>query len=471
MAGKSVSAGQLLLPFRRLRAARPASFYEFPDRPMESDPRPRLDPGLQLGSQSIPSSLERARLPARRRDRRPLRRLHPRIRRRRQGLGPPLLPALQLGDERQLVPLVGGRQRQPPGRVRRRLAPRARHLRRGRRRPTRPGSGAPTSTRTTSCRTSPRSTPATPTSTGPASTATTGAPTRPRPTGWRSFDQLFSRPTSASSKPIAPAKPLMIGEIGSTEYGGSKAAWIADALDHGPGPNTRRSAACSGSRSSTTAWTGRSRPPASAAAAFAAGIQRPGLRRQQLTPRSAPATDPAAELIRPGVRGGSLDSPAPRPMDRDAECARDRSSSASRRCRGAGRQPAVAVAPAEAACRRRRPRKPQRHGKSAKKALPKQRRIYWGAWIGDQLTGEPAALGHVRGQPASKAWSARASRCSSSPRRSPTAASRPASSIDFPTDAMDRRPQLRRDPVLQLGLAVDRRSPATSASPTSSSPT
>ena len=80
-----------------------------------------------------PSRPRRARLPALRRDRRHLRLLHPRIRRRRQGLGPPLLPPLQLGDERQLVPLVGGRQRQPAGRIRRRLAPRPRHLHRGRR--------------------------------------------------------------------------------------------------------------------------------------------------------------------------------------------------------------------------------------------------------------------------------------------------------------------------------------------------
>ena len=91
-------------------------------------PRPWLDPVLQLGLAGDTGQHRTAGLPALRRDRRPLRRLHPRIRRRRPGLGPSLLPALQLGDERQLVRVVRGRQRQPARRIRRRLAPRPRHL-------------------------------------------------------------------------------------------------------------------------------------------------------------------------------------------------------------------------------------------------------------------------------------------------------------------------------------------------------
>ena len=159
-----------------------------------------------------------------------LRRLHPQVRRSREGLGPPLLPPLQLGDERRLVPLVRGRQRQQARRVRRRLAPRARHLHRRSARPTRPGSGAPTSTRTTRCRASPPSTPATNTSTGPGSTATTGAPTRPSPTAGAASTSSTARPTTKITDTIAPSKPLMISEVGSTEYGGSKAAWIKDML-------------------------------------------------------------------------------------------------------------------------------------------------------------------------------------------------------------------------------------------------
>ena len=131
-------AGQLLRPLRQLLGLRrPCSFYNFPAGAMDSIRAHGSIPFFSWGSQSIPSSKERAQLPALRRDRRHLRRLHPRIRRSgAQGLGPPLLPPLQLGDERQLVPLVGGRQRQQARRIRRRLAPRARHLHRGRRRPT-----------------------------------------------------------------------------------------------------------------------------------------------------------------------------------------------------------------------------------------------------------------------------------------------------------------------------------------------
>ena len=127
---------------------------QLPDRRRWNSIRqPRRDPGPQLELAVDPlGQPQRARLPALRRDRGPLRRLHPRLRHRGQGLGPPLLPPLQLGDERQLVPLVGGRQRQPAGRVRRRLAPRARHLHRGRRDQRRPGSGARTSTTTATSR-------------------------------------------------------------------------------------------------------------------------------------------------------------------------------------------------------------------------------------------------------------------------------------------------------------------------------
>ena len=50
------------------------------------------------------------------------------------------------------------------------------------------------------------------------------------PKGWRSFDQLFSSTYEEISERLAPSKPMMIGEVGSSELGGSKAAWIADML-------------------------------------------------------------------------------------------------------------------------------------------------------------------------------------------------------------------------------------------------
>jgi hypothetical protein len=51
-----------------------------------------------------------------------------------------------------------------------------------------------------------------------------------RPDKWRSFDSLYSSTYKKITGTIAPSKPLMISEIGSTEYGGSKAAWIKDML-------------------------------------------------------------------------------------------------------------------------------------------------------------------------------------------------------------------------------------------------
>ncbi len=51
-----------------------------------------------------------------------------------------------------------------------------------------------------------------------------------KPDRWRSFDQLYKSTYDEITASVAPSKPLVISEIGSTEYGGSKAAWIQDAL-------------------------------------------------------------------------------------------------------------------------------------------------------------------------------------------------------------------------------------------------
>ncbi len=48
--------------------------------------------------------------------------------------------------------------------------------------------------------------------------------------GWTSFNHLYSATYQAITETVAPSKPMMIGEIGSTENGGSKAAWISEAL-------------------------------------------------------------------------------------------------------------------------------------------------------------------------------------------------------------------------------------------------
>jgi hypothetical protein len=51
-----------------------------------------------------------------------------------------------------------------------------------------------------------------------------------RPDRWRSFDSLFKASYDRIVETIAPTKPLIVSEVGSSEYGGSKAEWIADAL-------------------------------------------------------------------------------------------------------------------------------------------------------------------------------------------------------------------------------------------------
>ena len=110
-----------------------------------------------------------------------------------------------------------------------------------------------------------------------------------RPAGWHSFDQLYSSTYHRIIDTIAPSKPMMISEIGSTEYGGSKAAWIRTCWKRYR-PHTRRSAACSGSTSTPTApWTGRWRPRAARSAPLPTGIQSPAYASNQYA--SLPATD------------------------------------------------------------------------------------------------------------------------------------------------------------------------------------
>ncbi len=47
---------------------------------------------------------------------------------------------------------------------------------------------------------------------------------------WRSFDSLYKSTYAKITETIAPAKPMIVSEVGSSEYGGSKASWIKDML-------------------------------------------------------------------------------------------------------------------------------------------------------------------------------------------------------------------------------------------------
>jgi hypothetical protein len=50
------------------------------------------------------------------------------------------------------------------------------------------------------------------------------------PDRWRNFNELYSATYQRIVDTIAPSKPMLIGEMGSTEDGGSKATWIEEAL-------------------------------------------------------------------------------------------------------------------------------------------------------------------------------------------------------------------------------------------------
>jgi mannan endo-1,4-beta-mannosidase len=51
-----------------------------------------------------------------------------------------------------------------------------------------------------------------------------------RPDRWRSFDSLYRSTYDKITGQIAPSKPMIVSEVGSTEHGGSKASWIKDML-------------------------------------------------------------------------------------------------------------------------------------------------------------------------------------------------------------------------------------------------
>jgi hypothetical protein len=59
--------------------------------------------------------------------------------------------------------------------------------------------------------------------------------------GWTSFSRLYGATYHEITDTVAPGKPLLIGEMGSTENGGSKASWISEALAEIPTafPNVR----------------------------------------------------------------------------------------------------------------------------------------------------------------------------------------------------------------------------------------
>ena len=51
------------------------------------------------------------------------------------------------------------------------------------------------------------------------------------PYGWRTFDSLYGNAYAKVTETVAPSKPMVIGEMASSEYGGSKATWIQEMFE------------------------------------------------------------------------------------------------------------------------------------------------------------------------------------------------------------------------------------------------
>jgi hypothetical protein len=97
------------------------------------------------------------------------------------------------------------------------------------------------------------------------------------PRGWMSFEKLFSATYREITETIAPSKPLVIGEMGSSEYGGSKSAWIEEALDSVPANYPKvRALLWFEKYDDGMDWPIESSK--SATSAFSAGIQNPAFR-------------------------------------------------------------------------------------------------------------------------------------------------------------------------------------------------
>ncbi len=95
-----------------------------------------------------------------------------------------------------------------------------------------------------------------------------------KPNKWQTLTQVLA-PTYAEVMAISPSKPMMLGEWGSTEFGGSKAQWLTDALTRELPANfpAVRAAVWFDWNADGMDWVIESSPAATAA--FAAGISGP----------------------------------------------------------------------------------------------------------------------------------------------------------------------------------------------------
>jgi Glycosyl hydrolase family 26 len=114
-----------------------------------------------------------------------------------------------------------------------------------------------------------------------------------RPAGWKTFDQIFDSTYHRIVDTIAPAKPMVIGEVGSTEYGGSKATWIKEMLAELPTAYPKIHGLVWFNREAEGEpmdWSIET--SSSATSAFASGIQSPAYAGNQFSSLSSGAIQP-----------------------------------------------------------------------------------------------------------------------------------------------------------------------------------
>jgi hypothetical protein len=112
-----------------------------------------------------------------------------------------------------------------------------------------------------------------------------------KPDKWKSFDQVYKPTYQKIVETIAPGKPMMIGEVASTEYGGSKATWIKDMLAKIPAAYPQiRALLWFDKFDSNMDWPVET--TSSAASAFAEGLQNPAYVGNSFSNLAATAVQP-----------------------------------------------------------------------------------------------------------------------------------------------------------------------------------
>ncbi len=204
--------------------------------------------------------------------------------------------------------------------------------------------------------------------------------------GWADFGSLYSSTYHAIADSLAPTKPMMIGEMGSSESGGSKAEWIRGALAAIPAEYPQiRGMLWFDKFDDGMDWPIESSP--AAAGAFAAGVQDPAYRGNEY------GNLPAGPIPPRNDRRGPVGTPVYTPqLDRMAALGRTRPRNAlpARVAPLAVAILMLAVAAASSAPAYARAEKVRvyRHQEVHARHFH-QRPAYWGAWIADGSAEDP----------------------------------------------------------------------------------